>query len=257
MSLSNILRTRARFGEPPENFPRALRNNVPLLVVLVPCFYIAALTQLPAPFAPFTSEAPIFVRAVSYLGMALLAGGCILGCVLAFLGRAVGVFVVMLMLIYTGPMVAALMIAAVPIGSLTLLAGTVVLVLWSLVGLLSVNRAVPQATIDTLRLERLVQDDGQTLLLPATKFENGGIASNALDGLRSPFATLAEFAAAGIVAAVGVALVPISIVGDFGARGLIAPVLWFVLVAIFLAARGSVNTWLLLVRGMAGGPVTR
>ena len=257
MSLSALLHTRARFGEPPKDFPKALRNNAPLLVVLVPCFYIAALTQVSPVFGPFTEGAPVFIRLISYGGTALLVGGCILGCVLAFLGRTVSVFVVMLMLMYAGPMIAALMIAAVPIGSLTLLGGTAALVVWSLWTLPSVNGSVPQTTIDALRRERLVQQDGQTILLPATQFENGGIASTALDGLRSHFGTLAEFAAVGAVAVVGIALVPISIAGDFGAQGLIASVIWFVLVAIFLAARGTVNTWLLLVRVMAAGPVPR
>ncbi|QUJ78135.1 hypothetical protein KDD17_17490 [Sulfitobacter albidus] len=256
MPLRHLLRTRFALGDPPEAIPPIFRWQVLVMVLILPCYFLASLTQLAQPFAVFTDAAPPIIRAASVMGTVLLTIGGVIAWALVLARRAIGIGAMVAMMLYVGPMIAALLIALVPIGSLTLLAGTTLVIAWSVRALFRVNAGVSAHTLEALRAERLrVGADGHPEFVLAAMVPGGGRIATAFDGLRSPFATVLEFAGVALVAATGFALVPVAIATDFGQRGLIAPLLWGLLLAIMLGARGTVNQWLLLARVMAKGPI--
>ncbi|WP_415919328.1 hypothetical protein [Tateyamaria sp. SN6-1] len=247
--------TRVRFGDTPDKVAPAVYRNAWVLVLIGPCFYIAALTQLPEPLAPFRGTFGAGIAALSWVGTGILILINLAPVLLIYAKRAAGLFLLVAGFMYLNGMVSALMISVVPLGSPVFLVGTVLLSAWSLVGLRRVNAQVPDTTIDALRRERLQVDNGQVVLLPASAIDGGGIATTALSGLRSAWASVFEFAGVLILVVVGGFLTPVVIATDFGTNSPLALILWFASMALMLAARGSVNTWLLIARAMARGPV--
>ncbi|MEL7124882.1 MAG: hypothetical protein AAGK30_01565 [Pseudomonadota bacterium] len=254
--LNAVLATRIKFGTTPDTVPSNMRGNAIIALLFGPLIYGAALTQLPNPFAPFQGLYGPGITVMSYTGVALMLVLTGVAFVLLQMGRALGVLLIFPAFVYFSTMIGAVMIAVVPVGSLTLLLGTLALAAWSLFGLWRVHRQIPEATIQALRRERLFFEQGQTYLLPATALEGGGLASSALKGLRSTWALVFEFAGALVLVLFGAVLVPVAIATDLGSQGVLAPIIWFVAVSLFLVARGPVNTLLLLVRVMAEGPAT-
>lgn len=254
-ALKAIIGTRVTFGTTPDTVPETLLRSAPVLVFLGPAVFVAALTQLPAPFAPFRGDYGPAIAMMSYAGTAVMSVTLLAVTLLILMRRAVGVLFWVPAFAYANMMISALMVAVVPIGSLTLLLGTVVLVAWSLFGLRRVNSRIPHETIQKLRAERLFVQDGRAYLLPATALEGGGVATKALHGLRSGFATVLEFIGALVVIALGAFVVPVAIASDFGSQGILAPLLWFISVSIFLIGRGTTNMMWMLARVIAQGPV--
>lgn len=250
-----ILGTYIKFGTTADTVPISLRRNVWIMVLLAPLFYIAALTQLPAPLDPFRGAFGTGIAVMSWTGTAVMTAATLVSTLLLLTGRAVGVLSVVPVFMYGNPIISALMISVVPMGSLSLLLGTLALAVWSVVGVLKVNGKISDDTILALRQERLFIENGRTHLLPGTALEGGGLATTALSGLRSVMATVLEFAGAFVLLLFGGVLVPVAIATDASSSGWIAPVLWLACTSLFLAGRGSVNMMLLLGRVLARGPV--
>ncbi|WP_299692258.1 hypothetical protein [uncultured Tateyamaria sp.] len=254
--LAAILRTRFTFGTTPDTVPVSLGRNALVLLALSPGVFVAALTQLAAPFGPFRGEFGPGVMLMSYLGTGIMTAFALAVMGLIWTRRAAGVVPGFLSLLYFSFITSALMIAVMPIGSLSLLIGTVLLAGWSVFGLLNVNRRVQDATLRAVRAQRLFVKEGTTYLLPASAL--GGkdcLATNAVRGLRNGYAVFLEFIGALAVIGVGGFLVPVAIATDFGSQGLIAPILWFFSVSMFLVVRGVLNVHLVVARAMAAGPV--
>ena len=254
-ALGPILGTRIAFGTTPDTIPVSLRRNTWIMVVLAPLFYVAALTQLPAPLDPFRGAFGPGIAVMSWAGTGAMVLLALAAIALLWMKRAVGVLAIMPVFTYVNMILSALMIAVIPIGSLTLLVGTVLLVAWSVAGVLGVHRKIPDTTVHALRKERLFVQEGRAHLLPGTALENGGLARDALSRLRSAPATILEFVGAFVVLLFGGVLVPVAIATDFGSTGWLALVIWFLCTSIFLASRGIVNSMLLLAKVMGQGPV--
>ncbi len=249
-TMSNLLSIRVHYGSTPDTWDLKLPRYALFIFALTPLYFLASLTQLPNFNTPFDfSKAPA-TATITYLGLFLLVVPSLAGAILLWSRRALGLVVQLSSWLYFGSMLSALMIAAIPIGSGTLVVVTIIFDALSIYGLIKVNGQIDTAQIIEIRNERIAYENGVYFLRPATMFENGGLVQEIIANTKCPLPKWFEFGGAVIVLFLGSILLPISIAGDFAKHGFIAPLIWFCCVMQFLAVRRIVNIYIVLLRAM-------
>ena len=251
MSLKSLLSIRIRFGEPPENWGTPIKTAGFWVAIIAPLFYLSALVGLANPDVMFDFSAPPLTAIISF-GVPILAFGVqFVAAILLLKRRALGLALFLAGFLYFVPLISALGIAVAVLGSIPVIAGTLIAGLWSLWVLKRVNTAITDNDVKQVAAERIVLNDGHLHLLPGGAFDRGGAVNAIMREHKSTLRGIVEFAAVFVLIIFGPTLVPLTIGGGEASLGFAAPLLWFINTALFLGARGIVNSQILTLRAMA------
>jgi len=245
--LRNLLSVRLVLGSAPECWDGKLRSAALLGAVLFGVFYFAALLQLNDPLEMFRPEAVSWRAWVSWAAICLPATIFLSSWLLVVLRRAVGYIVFSVSMIYLGPMITAVAISLVAFETMRVALGTAALICISLAALSLAVRNARHDRMVVLAQERMGTAEGVPYLRPVS------LAAEPVDLLPPPnlAVTFLEYGMVVLILVLGPGFWIAAITDDLSERGLAASLIWFVMVALFLASRRSVARTLLLARAMA------
>lgn len=239
---------RIRFGDAPPDWPKSLPWYGVFFAVIWPAFSLAAITGHPDPQAFLIIDFAQPLSLVTYGFWALQLFSYLAFTLLIFLQRPLGLFLLIVGVLYVGMALNALFIAAFVLGSWIVTLVTLLLVTWSVTALWRVNASITQNAVAQLAEDVLLRDEQAVLLVYGNPSAHRRLR-DLLHGRRHPVATIAEFSGAFVVFLLGPGLIiPFAIVGDLSETGLVAWIIWLLNMLIFLAARGTINSWLLQLR---------
>lgn len=208
------------------------------------------------------AAAAILFPVVATLGVAdalaapllILLGAQIIGFtaigVLLLRGDARGPALLLIGFVYLAMMLNALGIAVLVLSAWQVALATLVLIGFSVNGARAVNARISDCDVQKVRACMIDQAD-KAPVLRTPDAEATAALSKALEGKRSGLVTVLEYAGAFAVVVLGPGLlVPFAVVGDLAATGAAPWIMWLLTVLIFLAARGTVNRQLLILRAI-------
>ncbi len=242
-------RTRIKFGDTPPDWAAALPLFSLGIAVLSPLFFLVAMIGHANPGRYFDVANHPALAAITYAGIAVQVLFFIYCALILWQRRAVGLGLLVVGFTYEAMALNALLIAGLVLGSWLLFAVTLALLIWSVMGLLSVNRSVPDGAIPPLAAAIIRDEDGAQILSSAS-VEIAQLQSEMLAGKRSGLATLIEYAGVFVMVLLGPGLLPFAIVGDLDQTGFVGWVIWGIAMVICLAARGQANRQWLQYRAM-------
>ncbi len=240
---------RIKFGETPPDWASHLPWSSLGAAVLSPLFFLVSMVghSEPGRFFDFANHPALAV--ITYAGIAVQVLFFIYCAAMLARRRAIGLGLLLVGFTYAAMALNALLIAGLVLGSWLLFAVTLALLIWSVMGLINVNRAVPDGAIPPLAAA-IIRNEGGAQFLSSATVEIAQLQSEMLAGKRSGLATLIEYAGVFVMVLLGPGLLPFAIVGDLDQTGFVSWVIWGITMVICLAARGQANRQWLQYRAM-------
>lgn len=245
VDLRRLMGPRLHFGDGSGAWPARLRRRVWACALVAPLFVIAGVDFEEL---PLLSERLGWVTVLVF-GMSLALGG--LGLVawgLTLRRRAVGLFLVLLLLTYVGPMTGALAIAVAGVTSGLVLLGTCAVAVWSLWGIWQINARVQPEALARLAAVYVRLEGGLSVLQPSQAIDRGETLAQVQEGLRPRWVWWLEYGGALAILVCALALMPRSGAQSMFREDQFQVVLWLVFTGIFLVSRRLVSSWILLLR---------
>jgi hypothetical protein len=249
--ISGLRGIHIRFAPETHGVPKATWQISAAYAVLGPLYYLASLTTLDAPELLFDFDRAPVAAAIGWTTVIGLAVFHLVALVMTLSRRAAGAALGVIGFGWVTPMVAALAIAAVPIGSGAMIISTLLLIAWTFWRAHATVRRVAFGHIVAIATERFKVEEGKMILISASALEGKTAVDRALENKGGFLVTIAEYGGAILVMIFGPLLLPLTITGGLDGGKSLPLVIWFISVAVFLAARRSICVWILLAR--AGG----
>lgn len=246
--ISGLKGIHIRFEPATHGVPKATWQISAAYAVLGPLYYLASLTTLAAPQLLFDFQAAPVAAAIGWTTVIGLAVFHLVALVMTLSHRAAGAALGVIGFGWVTPMVAALAIAAVPIGSGAMLIATLLLIAWTFWRAHATVGQIAFGHIAAIAAERFKVEEGKMILISASAFEGKTAVDRALENKGGFLVTIAEYGAAILVVIFGPVLLPLAITGGLDGGNALPLVIWFVSVAVFLAAPRSICVWILLAR---------
>jgi hypothetical protein len=246
-ALSRLLSVRIKLGDSPDAWDNKLRRHSPVGAVIAALYYFAALMQEPDPLMFFDFALSGWKAWVSWgiVGGIFFLG--ILGSGLIFAKRAAGIIFLIFALVYVGPMLSSLAVALLVLKSWPMFVATFAVSCLSIYGLISVQFRLTELHISQVASERLSWRNGDLFLINAAAIEE----PQALTPPGKMRFTVLEISMVLVVVFFGPLLLPLSVTDILVDTGMVAPIMWFVSVALFLASRQPMGDQIVLARAMA------
>lgn len=240
---------RIKFGDAPPSWPPIVRNIGLLFAIVMPIFVLAAISghHNPGIFLAFDGS-----RLLSFLTYAIIAIEVSYFGVATFLvmrGSPLGLFMLFSGFTYFGMMLSAVFISAFVLCSWQALVLTIFMSAWSLRRLRRVDTSVGEREVQAISDHIIDGRDGEWLLIYGDKAGHDRLKL-VLRGKSSAPAIAIEYVGACLVIIFGAWFVPLAVSRGFPNASTVSWLVWLLTAFIFLAARSSVNIWLLRLRAI-------
>lgn len=246
--ISGLKGIHIRFEPETHGVPKATWQISAAYILLGPLYYLTSLTTLKSPELVFDFQAAAIAAVIGWTTVVGLAVFHAVALVMTLSRRATGAALGIIGFGWVTPMVAALAIAMVPIGSGAMLIATLLLILWTYWRVHGTVRNISSGQIAAIAAERFKVEEGKMILIPAATIEGKTAVDRALEDKGGLLVTIAEYGGAILVVMLGPFVLPLTITGGLEGGKALPLVIWFISVAVFLAARQSICVWFLLAR---------